>query len=61
VRRQAKAKAISPEANAKKGACWRGKPKPAHLLEALRKANVGRKLTEEHKAKIGAALRRGGH
>jgi hypothetical protein len=61
VRQQATAKANSPEANAKKGACWRGQPKPAHVLEALRRANVGRKLTEEHKAKIGAGLRRGGH
>jgi predicted GIY-YIG superfamily endonuclease len=39
---------------------WRkGKPILPHVLEALKKANVGRKFTDEHKAKIGSAsLRR---
>lgn len=35
---------------------WRkGKPILPHVLEALKKANVGRKFTDEHKAKIGSA------
>jgi hypothetical protein len=58
---RARAKANSPEANAKKAAAKLGKPRPAHVLEALRRANTGRKLTAEHRAKIAEANRRNGH
>jgi hypothetical protein len=61
TRERARAMANSPEANAKKATAKLGKPRPAHVLEALRRANTGRKLTAEHRAKIAEANRRNGH
>jgi hypothetical protein len=61
VQERARARANSPEANAKKAAAKRGKPRPAHVVEALRRAHTGRKLSAEHRAKISAVLRRDGH
>jgi hypothetical protein len=58
VQERARAKANSPAANAKKALAKLGKPQPPHVLEALKRANTGRKLTAEHRAKIGEANRR---
>jgi hypothetical protein len=61
VRRRAIANANTPEANAKKSASMRGKPKPPHVLEALLRANIGKKHTPEQRARRAEALRlRGG-
>ena len=47
----------SPEAIARIAEAKRGRPMPETTRLALRKANTGRKQTEETKAKIAAALR----
>ena len=47
-----------PAARAKSGAARRGKPRPPHVIEALRRANIGRKLTADHRRKIGDAHKR---
>jgi hypothetical protein len=49
-----------PARAAKIAAAKSGKPRPAHLMDALRKANIGRKLRAEHRRKIGAAHKRRG-
>jgi hypothetical protein len=38
----------------------RGKPRPAHIIEAMAKANRGRPLSEEHRRKLSEAQRRRG-
>src|SRR5262249_37362064 len=58
--RRAIANANTPEANAKKSASMRGKPKLPHVLEALRRANVGKKHTPEQRARRAEAMRRNG-
>jgi hypothetical protein len=45
VHARAVANANSPEANWKKAAAKIGKPRPRHVIEAIRKANVGRRLS----------------
>lgn len=50
----------SPDRAAKIAAAKRGKPRPANVIEALRKANLGRKLTAEHRAKMSADHKRRG-
>lgn len=46
-----------PEECAKISAYHKGRPKPEHVLEALRQANVNRVYTDEHRAKISAGLK----
>jgi NUMOD3 motif len=53
-------KARDPVRRAKIAAAKRGKPRPPHVMAALRKANIGRKLSAEHRRKIGAAHKRRG-
>jgi hypothetical protein len=52
--------ASSPEANAKKSAAKLGKPRPAHLMEALARANRGRKLSQTTRRKMSATHKRRG-
>lgn len=49
-----------PERGQKIADAKRGKPRPKHVIEALRSANVGRPLSEDHRRKIGEASRRNG-
>jgi len=60
----ARARAIAgcntPEANAKKSKARLGKPRPAHVREALRQANIGRKLSIERRRKMSEAHKRRG-
>src|SRR5262249_26605268 len=55
------AKSRDPEADAarreKIAAAKRGKPRPRHVIEAMRKANLGRKHTGEARAKMSEAHR----
>jgi len=46
------AKAQDPDRRAKIGASRRGKPRPPEVIEALRKANIGRPLSAEHRRKM---------
>jgi hypothetical protein len=48
------------ERRAKVGSSRRGKPRPKHVLQALLKANVGRKLSAEHRRKMSEAHKRRG-
>jgi hypothetical protein len=50
-----------PDVREKIAAAKRGKPRPPHVVEAIRKANKGRPLSLPHREKIGEALRRRGH
>ncbi len=52
------AKARDPERCAKIAASRRGKPRPPHVHEILRKANLGRKASEETRRKMREAHRR---
>jgi 2-polyprenyl-6-methoxyphenol hydroxylase-like FAD-dependent oxidoreductase len=52
ARRKAHAKAQDPARCEKIAAARRGKKRPAHVIEALRKANTGRKLGESHRQKL---------
>lgn len=54
------AKARDPVRRAKIAAAKRGKKRPPHVLEALRKANLGRPLTAEHRKKLIKAQRKRG-
>ena len=47
----------SPERASKISAAKRGVPRPPHVIEAMRRANLGRKRTAETRAKISAAHR----
>ena len=60
ARRRAKAAASDPERVAKIANAKRGKRRPRHVIEALRRANIGRPLSEEHRANLSAAARRRG-
>lgn len=51
-RRSEGVKASDPQRAKKIGAAKLGKPRPAHVLEALRKSNVGRKATTEVRRKM---------
>jgi hypothetical protein len=58
ARTAALATAGSPERRAKISAAQRGKPRPAHVVEAVRKAMTGRKLSADHRRKVIGALER---
>uniref|UniRef100_UPI0011AB131E NUMOD3 domain-containing DNA-binding protein n=1 Tax=Anatilimnocola aggregata TaxID=2528021 RepID=UPI0011AB131E len=47
--------ARSPERRAKIAAAKRGKPRPAHVIEILRRVNTGRKHSAASRAKMSAA------
>jgi hypothetical protein len=51
-------KAHDPERAAKIAAAKRGKSRPPHVIEAMRKANIGRKLSAAHRAKLVEVHRR---
>ena len=50
----------SPERAAKIAAARRGKPRPTHVIEALRKANTGKKASEEARRRMSEAHKRRG-
>ena len=50
----------APERAAKISASKLGKPRPAHVIEALRNANKGRKLSADHRRKMSEAHKRRG-
>jgi hypothetical protein len=54
------AKARDPVRRAKIAATKRGKPRPRSVIDALRRANLGRKLSAEQRAKTSAAHKRRG-
>jgi hypothetical protein len=54
------AKARDPVRRAKIAAAKRGKPRPRRVIDALRRANLGRKLSAEQRAKMSAAHKRRG-
>ena len=54
------AKAKDPVRRAKIAASKLGKPRPQHVMEALREANLGRKLPAAQRAKMSAAHKRRG-
>src|SRR5262249_9056923 len=58
ARERGRQNASSPEANAKKSLAKRGKPRPAHIMEALARFNRGRKLPEATRRKMSAAHKR---
>lgn len=60
VHARAIANANTPEANAKKAAAKIGKPRPPHVHQALRDANLGRKATKAARKKMSEAQRRRG-
>jgi hypothetical protein len=54
------AKARDPERIAKIAAAKRGKPRPRAVIEAMRRANLGRPLSAEHRRKMSEAHKRRG-
>jgi hypothetical protein len=58
--RRREAAQISPQRAAKIAASLRGRPRPVHVIEALVKANKGRKLPTEQRRKMSAAHKRNG-
>jgi len=52
ARSAALATATDPARRAKISAALRGKARPAHVVAAIRQSMTGRKLTEEHRAKV---------
>lgn len=60
VRNKARAKARDPIRRSKIAAAKRGIPRPRHVIEAVRAANLGRKLSEETRHKISLAHKRRG-
>ena len=54
------AKAQDPERRKKIAAARTGKPRPVHVVEAMRKANTGKPLTADHRAKMSAVHRKRG-
>jgi hypothetical protein len=59
-RAKAHAKLSDPARAAKIAAALRGKPRPRHVIEALREANVGRRQSEETRRRRSDAHRRRG-
>src|SRR5262245_51569059 len=55
AQRLAVAKARDPIRRVKIAAVRRGKPRPRHVIRALRQANVGRSLSSEHRKKLSLA------
>jgi hypothetical protein len=60
ARQKAWAKARDPERRAKIAASMRGKKRPRHVIEAMRKANLGRLPSEETRHKMSEAHRKRG-
>jgi hypothetical protein len=60
ARQKAIAATQRPERNAKIAAARRGKPRPRHVIEAVIKANTGRKLSAEHRRQMSEAHKRNG-
>jgi Ni/Co efflux regulator RcnB len=60
ARKRAWAKARDPERCAKIAVAKLGKPRPWHVIEAMRKANLGRKLSAAHRRKMSEAHKRRG-
>ena len=58
ARAKARTKAADPERRKKISVARRGKPRPRHVIEALREANLGRPLSEETKRKMSDAHKR---
>jgi hypothetical protein len=56
VQERARARANSPEANAKKGTAWKGKPRPPHVRALLDR--TGKRHTDAARAKMRAEHRR---
>jgi len=54
------AKAKDPARRAKIAAARRGQPRPPHVIEAMRQANLGRKLPASQREKMSAAHKRRG-
>src|SRR5690349_3597163 len=48
----------SPERGAKIAAALRGKPRPAHVIDAVRRANTGRKASAKARRKMSEARKR---
>jgi hypothetical protein len=57
---KAQAKAQDPERRAKIAAARRGKPRPRHVIEAMRAADLGRKHTDQTRRRMSEAHRRRG-
>jgi hypothetical protein len=57
-RRTAIANAADPERRQKLSAAFRGKPRPPHVVQALRRASAGRKVSAETRAKLAAMTRK---
>jgi hypothetical protein len=57
---KAQAKARDPERRAKIAAARRGKPRPRHVIEAMRAANLGRTHTDQTRRRMSEAHRRRG-
>jgi len=60
AQQKAWAKARDPERRAKIAAARRGEPRPAHVLEAMRKANLGKRHSAESRQKMSEAHKRRG-
>lgn len=60
ARKLALEKARDPERREKIAASRRGKPRPAHVIAAMRKAILGRPLSEEHRRKKSETAKRRG-
>ena len=60
AQKKAVAKARDPERRAKIAAAKRGKPRPAEVIEAMRKANLGRLHSTETRRKMSEAHKRRG-
>lgn len=58
AQRKAWSKARDPGRRSKIAASKRGKPRPAHVIEALRQANLGRPLSAETRRKMSEAHKR---
>lgn len=58
VKPKLRSKAHDPERAAKIAATKRGKPRPPEVIEAMREAKVGRKLSAKHRRKLSEAQRR---
>jgi hypothetical protein len=56
----ARAKAHDPARRAKIAVARRGKPRPRHVIEAMRAANLGRKHTDQTRRRMSEAHRRRG-
>jgi hypothetical protein len=60
AQQKARAKVRDPERRAKIAAAKLGKPRPAHVIEAMRKANLGKRHSAETRRKMSEAHKRRG-